>query len=102
MPKAGSCQVPSCPCKRFSEIIAYDIFYEDAEAKKLNGGGFANSVGSVQGSLEKIIESFDPTGYRLFDFDVDEEMELREYGDEYKWYRAQVNGKEAIIAAVRN
>ena len=103
MPKPGACQVPSCPCKKYRVIIAYDIYYESNDKPYvLNCGGFANTPSAAQEHLESIIGLFDPTDYTLIDSDQEEEIPLHQYGDEYTWYRVVVNGREAIIAAVSN
>ena len=84
-------------------IIAFDTYYEDDNKPKvLQGGGFANDASAVQDHLEELIGLFDPTGYTLLDFDQGEEIPLERYGSEYTWYRARVNGKNTIIAAVSN
>jgi hypothetical protein len=100
MPKPGACQVPQCPCKKYRYIIAYDIYHKSDKPNVLNCGGFANTSSAAREHLESIIGLFDPTGYTLIDSDQGEEIPLHQYGDEYTWYHAVVNGKEAIIAAV--
>lgn len=100
MPKPGACLIPTCPCKKYREIIAFDTYYETDKPKVLQGGGFANAVGAVQNHLEELVGLFDPTGYTLLHFDDGEELSLHQYGSEYTWYRAKVNGKDTIIAAV--
>jgi len=102
MPKPGTCLIPTCPCKKYREIIAFDTYYETNKSKVLQGGGFANDAGAVQDHLEELIGLFDPTGYTLLDFDQGEEIPLHQYGDEYTWYRAKVSGKDTIIAAISN
>ena len=102
MPKPGACLLPTCPCKQYREIIAFDIYYETNKSKVLQGGVFANDISAVQKNLEKLVELFDATGYTLLDFDQGEEIPPHQYGDEYTWYRAKVSGQDAIIAAVSN
>lgn len=96
----GRCLIPSCPCKKYKRIIAFDTYYETDKPKVLQGGGFANAASAVQNSLEELSGLFDPTGYTLLDFETKEESSPDQYGSDYTWYRAKVNGNEAIIAAV--
>lgn len=96
---SGKCLVPSCPCKKYRYIIAWDIYHKSDKPNILICGGFANTSDAAQEHLDSIIGVFDPTGYTLI-ADHGEEIALHQYGDEYTWYRAIVNGKEAIIAAV--